>query len=468
MAEEKHDQAAQMAQTLFNKGFAAFERGSLDIAIDLLLRCVELSPGFARARRFLRAAEIQKVKKTPARSFLGGKVAELMTLPSYLTVMGMLKTGKADAALVGAEKLLRRDPLLRKSIYLLVEAAEAAGQIEAGILTLEAIAEHQPDDPDIVKHLGDAYMKTGEYGKARDCFNKVIAARPTDAEVLKLLKDAEAHHSMKSGGWEEAAGEKDGYRSLLRDEGQAKKLDIQAKAQAAAQDAETMIADARAKIAAEPNNLNYYRALSRIFIQQKRYTDAVAILNQARQINSSDPELDRSLSAVRVQDFNARIEALRAKGDKSGADGLEHEKKQFVFDDLIARVERYPNDMGLRFELGVQYYQYEYYDDAIQQLQLAQRSPKERGDALYYLARSFRAKGQTDMAVMQLETALEQMPLMDENRKKVLFELGELVEAAGDMDKAFGLYREVYGADIGYRDVGQKMERLYKLRQKSP
>ena len=141
-----------------------------------------------------------------------------------------------------------------------------------------------------------------------------------------------------------------------------------------------------------------------------------------------------------------------------------HERSQFVFDDLIQRVERYPNDLRLRFELGQQYLQYESYDDAIQQFQLAQRSPKERTDALFGLARCFRLKGQSDMAVMQLETALEQLPVMNDQRKQVLFELGEISEANGNTERAFTIYREIYGADIGYRDIGAKMERMYKRR----
>jgi tetratricopeptide (TPR) repeat protein len=466
MPEETRDPNAQMAQQLFNKGFAAFERGNLDIAIDLLLRCVEVSPGFTRARQFLRAAEIQKFKKGAAPSFLGGKVSELASLPAIVKATALLKTGKAEQALFEAEKILRQNPLNRKAVYLLVEAAEAAGQTEAAILTLKAVAEQQPDDNDIVKHLGDAYMKSGDFAKARDCYSKVLAGRPTGAEVLKLLKDAEASHSVESGGWEETVGEKDGYRKLMRDEEQAKKLDITAKAQTAAQDAETMIADMRARIAAEPANLNHYRALARLFSQQKRFGEAIAVLEQTKTINAADPELDRMLTAARVQEFGQRIEAQRARGDAAGAERLEQERNQFVFDDLVARVERYPNDLRLRYELGMQYFQNEYYDDAIQQLQLAQRAPKERADALFHLAKCFRAKGQADMAVMQLETALESLAFMDANRMRVLFELGELAEAAGDMEKAFAYYREVYGADIAYRDVGQKMERMYKLRQK--
>jgi tetratricopeptide (TPR) repeat protein len=202
-----------------------------------------------------------------------------------------------------------------------------------------------------------------------------------------------------------------------------------------------------------------------VFSQNKRFEEAVETLEKARKINASDPELDRMLTTTRISAYEAKIEAIKASGDAAGAQALETEKNQFVFDDLVSRVQRYPNDLKLRFELGQQYFLNEYYDDAIGQFQLAQRSPKERVESLYYLALCFSKKGQRDMAVMQLETANEQLSIMDDLKKKVVYQLGTLAEDAGDIEKAFGYYRDVYGADIGFQDIGERMERIYKLRQ---
>jgi hypothetical protein len=54
---------------------------------------------------------------------------------------------------------------------------------------------------------------------------------------------------------------------------------------------------------------------------------------------------------------------------------------------------------------------------------------------------------------------------MDDLKKKVVFALGKLAEEAGDIEKAFGYYKDVYGADIGFEDISERMERIYKLRQ---
>ncbi len=463
MAGEKTDQVAQQAQNFFNKGEAAFERGNLDIAIDLLMQCVTLAPGFSRARRVLRASQIAKFRKEK-KSGLAAQVQEFSAVLMRMKVAGMLKAGKKEAALLECEKLLTMNPLQSQNVELAVQVADAAGHPEAALFTVEAAYENNPDDMMLLRRVADYYMAVGDYVKARDAYVKLNAFLPNDQVIFKQLKDAEARVTMAAG-WEATAGKKDGYRDLIADKDQAKKLDMQAKSVVAGSDADSLIEEARARIDKEPNNLNLYRALSRLLTQNKRFDEAVETLEAARKVNASDPELDRSISMTKISAFEAKIEELKAAGDVEGAANKANEMDQFVFDDLISRVQRYPNDLKLRYELGLQYYKYDYYDDAIGQLQLAQRSPKERIESLYYLAMCFAKKGQRDMAVMQLETANEQLPIMDELKKKIVFELGDMAEQAGDIEKAFGYYKDVYGADIGFEDIGARMERIYKLRQ---
>ena len=168
------------------------------------------------------------------------------------------------------------------------------------------------------------------------------------------------------------------------------------------------------------------------------------------------------LSSTRTADYEYRIEQLKAAGKTQEAEDLEAEKNQFVFDDLALRVQRYPNDLHLRYELGYQYYTYEYYDEAIEHLQLAQKSPKDRLDALYCLAMCFIKKGQRDMGVMQLETARDQLPTMDELKKKVVYQLGLCAEETGDIEKAYAYYKDIYSADVTFADLNERMLRLGK------
>ena len=78
--------------------------------------------------------------------------------------------------------------------------------------------------------------------------------------------------------------------------------------------------------------------------------------------------------------FDAIIEERKKRNEDYAT--IQAERDQFELDDLMSRVERYPNDMHLRYELGSLQVRYEYYDESIKHLQLAQKSPKNRHEAL--------------------------------------------------------------------------------------
>ena len=463
MADVKSDLIAQQAQNFYKKGVAAFERGNLDIAIDLLMQCVTLSPGFSMARKFLRAAQITKFKREK-KSRLATQMQEFGSMMTRAKISALQKSGKLEAALIECEKLLTQNPLHSRNVELAVEIAEASGHADAALFTVESAYENNPDDMRLLRRVAEFYMKVGDYTKARDAYAKLNAFLPNDQLIFKQLKDSEARVTMAAG-WEEASGKTGAFRDLIANKEQARSLDMQGKSVISGSDADTLIEEAKERIAREPNNLNFYRALARVYLQNKRFDDAVVTLENARKINAADPELDRAITQAKIGAFEAKIDALKAAGNVAAATEAEGEMNQFAFDDLSARVQRYPNDLKLRFELGLLYFKYEYWDDAIGQLQLAQRSPKERVEALFYLAKCFAKKGQRDMAIMQLETANEQLEIMDDLKKKVMFELGVLAEESGNFEKAFSYYKDVYAADIGFEDIGVRMERIYKLRQ---
>ena len=154
--------------------------------------------------------------------------------------------------------------------------------------------------------------------------------------------------------------------------------------------------------------------------------------------------------------------ALTEAGDAEGAANKQAERDQYVFDDIAERVQRYPNDQHLRFQLGEQYWKYGYPDEAIQQFQISQRSPKDRVQSLYLMAECFRQKGMLDMAVEQLRTALEQLPGMNADKMDVYYLLGEISEQQGDLDEAAKYFKEIYKADVTYKDVSDRVQRIYE------
>ena len=444
---------AQKAQNFANRGRQALETGKYDLAVDMLMESVSAAPDVLETRKLLRAAQIANFRKNGKAGF-GAKLGYMMARQK---IMSLVKKGQGAEAMAEAEKLLCQNPLDADNIEAAVKAAEAAGKADHAAISIEAAYECSNKDTSLLERVATYYTMAKRWDKARDAYGKLAEMKPGDQRVMQLLKNAEAQATMNSG-WVETAGKKGGFQNLIANKEQAAKLDAANKAVVTGDDAELLIQEKLKQIEAEPKNLNARRALARIYIQGKRYYEAIDALQQAIEVSGTmDPELDRMLSQTKVQYYDQQIEALRANGQEEEAVNLEGEKNQFVFDDLAARVERYPNDLHLRFELGKQYFTYGYYDDALTHLQLAQKSPKDRLWALYYLAMCFLSQGQNDMGVMQLETARDAIPTMDDLKKKVVYQLGLCAEAAGDLQKAYQYYKDVYSADVGFEDLSERM-----------
>ena len=444
---------AQKAQNFTNRGRQALETGRYELAVDMLMEAVSAAPDVLETRKLLRTAQIANFKRNGKAGF-GAKLSGMMARQK---IMGLVKKGKGDEAMAEAEKLLCANPLDADNIEAAVKAAEAAGKADHAAITVEAAYECSNKDPALLERVATYYTMAGRWEKARDAYQKLSEIRPGDQRVMQLLKNTEARATMNAG-WEQTAGKKGGFQNLIANKEQAAKLDAANKAVIGGGDAELLIQEKLRQIEAEPKNINARRALARIYIQGKRYYEAISCLEDAISASGTmDPELDRMLSQTKVQYYDQQIDALRTEGREDEALQMEGEKNQFVFDDLAQRVERYPNDLHLRFELGVQYFTYEYYDEALVHLQLAQKSPKDRLWSLYYLAMCFLKKDQRDMAVMQLEAARDQMPTMDELKKKVVYQLGLCAEDAGDLEKAYQYYKDIYSNDVGFEDLSERM-----------
>ena len=445
---------AQKAQNFTNRGRQALETGKYDLAVDMLMEAVSAAPDVLETRKLLRAAQIANFRKNGGKT---GFLAKLGFAAARQKIMGLVKKGDGASAMAEAEKLLCQNPLDPDNIEAAVKAAESAGKADHAAITIEAAYECSNKDPSLLERVATYYTMAKRWDKVRDAYRKLSELKPGDQRVLAMLKNAEAQATMNAG-WTDTVGKKGGFQNLIANKEQAAKLDAANKAVVTGDDAEMLIQEKLKQIEAEPKNMNARRALARLYVQAKRYYEAIDVLQQAIEASGTmDPELDRMLSQTKTQYYDQQIEILRSQGKADEADQLEQEKNQFVFDDLAQRVERYPNDLHLRFELGKQYFTYGYYDDALSHLQLAQKSPKDRLWALYYLAMCFLYQGQVDMGVMQLETARDAIPTMDELKKNVVYQLGLCAESAGDLEKAYQYYKDVYSTDVGFEDLGERM-----------
>lgn len=462
MAEVSEANISRRTRELFDRGLVAMERDNLPYAMDMFMAVLETEPRFLKCRKFLRAAGIKHINETK-----GGKVSHLTTtfsgLPMLISGKIALRSGDAIRALDIAEKLLRADPLNMQFVRFFCSAAQKADMPEAAIHTLNVVREYYQQDVALLGDLGNLYMEADQPDEARKCYEAIVAMRPNDAVALQALKNAMARDTMLRGGWDESA--RDGsYRKVIKDVKEAEALEADRKAVRDESNTEMLIRDTEAKMKYEPENINYRRALAKLYVQINRFDDAVRVLEEGRRASGgADPQLDQALTDVKLKQYDAEINQCRENGDSVGVAAKEKEKRSFHFKSVQTHVERYPNDLFLRFEFGKLLYEGGQYNEAIQQFQLAHRNPKFHTQSLYYLGMCFMQKTQFDLAKEQLEKAAEDLIEMNDFKKEIFYQLGSLLEKAGNFEQAADrYYKEIYQVDINFKDVAAKIEKAYE------
>ena len=311
------------------------------------------------------------------------------------------------------------------------------------------------------------YIQTGQSEEAIRIGEAAYRANPADDEVQALIKKASVEQTMEKGRWEEDKS----FRDKLKDEDESQKLEQAGRAKTGESGLRALIEEAKKGVEAEPGNMNFYREIASNYRKLEDYDSALEWVGKARQLEAgrADVNLERLVGTLKREKMQKAILVVEKRLESNPQDAsaqaelekLRAEERAFRLEQCEGLVQRYPNEYSYRYELGELYFEDGETDKAIKELQMALRSPKVRVGALILLGKAYLAKGFHDIAAEQLTTAKSEIPGMTDQKKDVLYELGSAYEQQGDMDKAMVEFKALYGADISYRDVAQKIDAFY-------
>lgn len=433
-------------------------------AVDILANIVSRYPGCLEARKFLRQSQ-QKASAGKTKG-LSGFISKVTSLPFAMTSGTKLKKDPA-AAMVAAEQMLATNPSNPTGHKILGAAAAALELKETAAFAYEELFKLDKSNTESAKLLMNIYIETGKCKEAIEIGDAAYQANPADEEVQSLIKRASVEQTMEKGRWEED----ESFRDKLKDEEESQKLEQAGRAKTGESGLRSQIAEAKKEVEAQPDNINFYREIANNYRKLEEYDEALEWVGKARQLESgrADVNLERLVSTLNREKMQKGIEAAEEALEANPADDeakvelakLRVEERAFRRQQAEDMVSRYPNEFSYRFELGELLFEDEEIDKAIENLQLALRAPKVRINALILLGKSYLKKGFHDMAAEQLQTAKAEISSMNEQKKDVLYQLGSAYEQQGDMDKAIVEFKALYGADISYRDVAQKIDDFY-------
>lgn len=438
---------------LIEKGEDALKKKSFDYAIEILLQAVSFAPNSREARELLRKAELKKYEH----SYPGKGVIAVFGIPARLGmfVAGLGKKGNPEGYMMACEKFLTKDPKNKGVNIALGDAAAAAGHLQAAIFAYETAAEHHAADTNVLKKLGNLLWKAGEIRKAHEVFDRAVKINPHDQDAVKARKNLAAEASLKETGFETARSSRD----LVKDKDALGKIEQDARLHRTDEDLEAKKREIEARLA-KGETIELLLELAQACKKQKRWDEAFAAVDKAIAKEPGNVQIRFAKGDLEIERIEERRMDLLRDGKNDEAKRTEAELIKVRTTHLRERVKAYPTDLNLRFKLGDLLFEQGQVDAAITEFQQTVRDPKFRSESHLRLGRSFKVKGQHDLALRQLEQAMDGQSGMSERVKEILYEKGDTLERMGRPADAKAEFGRIYEFDIGFRDVGERLRKL--------
>jgi tetratricopeptide (TPR) repeat protein len=462
MAEKNLNEISRDARTLFARGTEALAHENLDYALTLLNKALEMEPGFFDCRKALRDAQFRKAGD-------GGKgifkrmLSNTGNSPQIMKAKMALSKNPAEALAI-AEQILNGDPNSSAAHRIIVDAGNALELPRTVAMSYETLAKNSPKDKTLIIEFAHAISAIGESSRAEKVIMDLLREMPNDGDLKMALKDLSARKTLDEGGYGALEGGGGSYRDILKNKEEAVSLEQENRVQKTEDVAERLIGEYEARLHTEPNNLKLIRSLAELFTQKKQFDRALNLYDRIKNSDmGNDPSLDQAIANTIVKRFDFQLEQLNPFEPEHAAqmEQIRAEKLAFQVADCQKRVEKYPTDLAIRFEMGAFYFQAGKIGEAIAEFQKAQGNPHKRLLAMSYLAQCFAKRKMFDLAARTLQSAIKEKLVFDDEKKDLIYNLGCVFEGMGKKEEAVEQFKQIYETDISYKDVAAKVDAFY-------
>jgi tetratricopeptide (TPR) repeat protein len=462
MPEKNLNEIVRDARSLFTRGMEALAHDNLDYAITLLNQALETEPGFFDCRKSLRDAQFRKAG-AGGRGIFKKMWSGAGNSPQVAKAKMALGKNPAEAMAI-AEQILNADPNSSAAHRIIVDAGTALELPRTVAMSYETLAKNSPKDKALAIEFAHAVSAIGEGSRAEKILMDLMRELPGDGDLRTALKDLSARKTMDEGGYAALAGGGGSYRDILKDKKEATSLEQEKRVQRSEDVTERLMGEYETRLETEPTNNKLLRSLAELYTQKKQFDRALELYERVKQSDmGNDPSLDQSIAATVVKRFDFQLEQLNPFEPENAAqlEKIKAEKLAYQVGECQKRVEKYPTDLAIRYEMGVLYFQIGKIGEAIQEFQKAQGNPYKRLAAMSHLAQCFAKRKMFDLAARTLQNAIKEKPSFDDEKKDLIYNLGSVFESMGKKEEAIEQFKQIYEMDAGYKDVSAKVDAFY-------
>ncbi len=467
MAEKTINELPPDLRRQHSKAVEAVQRENTEYAIALFCQILEKEPAVLECRKALRAAQVKKAGATST-GFFKKMLSGAGSSPQIAKAKMVLGKNPGEAMAI-AEQILNADPHNSAAHRIIVDAAQVLELPRTAAMSFESLVSNSPKDRRLAIEYAEALAASGDISPAEQnhcekILMDLLRDHPQDGDLNQALKNLSARKTLDQGGYAALEDGSGSFRDILRNKTEAASLEQEKRVVKTEDVTERLIGEYEARLHTEPNNLKLVRSLAELYSQKKQFDRALEYYERIKTSGmGNDPSLDTAIASTIVRRFDLQIASVNPF-DANHAEqvaAIQAEKLAFQLAECQKRVEKFPTDLAIRFEMGVLYFQAGKISEAIQELQKAQSNPHKRLGAMSLLAQCFAKRKMFDLAARTLQNALKEKVVFDDEKKDLIYQLGCVLESMGKKEDAVEQFKVIYESDIGYKDVAAKVDAFY-------
>lgn len=445
------------------KADEALKKRNYDYAIQMYESAMLADPGNADARRNYRVALVRKYDEQGyPKSFGFGNVKTMMV------------SKNPEKLLEETEKLVAKDPKSLKYNRRVADVLMQLGHNEAAVAVLEfAVKVGDPaseKDAATFQALAQAYMKVGKMQEAQAVVNRAQRIAPADKNTKQLAKDIAAQSYNKSVGV--GTGTVKSSYDLVKDRGEADKLEKMRKGMLTDEDADLLLRDEEERLKQNPLDRRLIRNIAEILAKRRKYKEAAERLYEFLKVDPTANEIGEEAAKYMSMYFDAYIrlcqqkaeqEPERAEAFRAKEQEFREQKKKFLLEEFGRQVEAAPTDLDKQYSYGMALFNAGQASEAFKHFQKAVKSPKHAKSSGLYMVRCLVEMGRLEMAQVQLQTVETQLTDMDDElHKELMYTQADLMQRQGNIDAALEKFRALYLQDMEFKDIEKRVDDLRK------
>lgn len=450
----------KIAADCWKRGNDSALKQDYEYAINMYRKAIGLIPDNRLYRDALRGAERKKYGDNGK----GARMTGFKLKKIRLRITNARRKEAWDDLDQAAEDGLELNPWDSQLNADLGLACAKRGYGDVAVWAYKIAVKNAPDSHEFNRELALLLEERADYTAATECWQRVAKLNPLDSEARSKIGSLAAKSVMKDGGYEDAENTREvktGYdydrpvKSTVPDDATGPGMSLEA--------------DLQRALRKDPTDKDSYLKLGDLYRREDRLDEASEVFQKAYEI-TGDPHIQEQMEDIQLDRMRKNLELAKEQALKTPDDETLKQNRVALATELIkreiqvlsTRVERYPKDSRLKFELAKKWMRVSKWQKAIKLLQGASEDVRIAVEVSVALGDCFVADDQDELAMWQYENATKNADKHDSPAVylKAHYQLARMKEDRGEVEEAIKLYNAVLSLDYDYKDTLNRVKSI--------